>query len=328
MTARMNAYRIETPVVFMAFNRPNVTAAVFERIAAAKPGRLLLIADGPREHVAGEADKCREVRAIMQRVDWPCEISSNFSATNLGCRNRIASGLDWVFAQEERAIILEDDCVPAPTFFRYCDELLEKYRDEPRVMTVCGSNWLGETPSEHSYLFTTHMSIWGWATWRRAWRSFDVDLKSWPRKKLESPFERLLSRKEASALTRTLDNLADANPENRTLNTWDFQWFYNCYVHGGLAITPAANMVSNVGFGAEATHTSLLASKLANLPARDMQFPLKHPPAIERSNVFEETYYRTMIRKSFPERARNFVRRVRKRLRKTDGARSNPAPAH
>jgi hypothetical protein len=321
-------YQIRTPVALMVFNRPNVTARVFERIAAAQPPRLLIVADGARGHVAGEADKVSEVRRIVQRIDWPCELSVNFADGNLGCRNRISSGLDWVFAQEESAIILEDDCLPAPSFFRYCDELLEKYRDEPRVMTVCGSNWLRETPSEHSYVFTRHMSIWGWATWRRAWRTYDVDLRSWPQKKLEHPFAQLLSRKEARALTRTLDNLADADPAKRTLNTWDFQWFYNCYVHGGLAITPAANMISNIGFGAEATHTSALVSKLANLPARDVEFPLKHPPTLEVSRDFEQDYYRTLIRKSFPERVSNFVRRAKKRLRKMGVTRDSAVPAH
>jgi hypothetical protein len=324
----MSQYQIRTPIAFMVFNRPSVTATVFARIAAAKPRRLLIVADGARSHVAGEDGKVSEVRRIVQRIDWPCDLSVNFAEGNLGCRDRISSGLDWVFAQEESAIILEDDCLPAPTFFRYCDELLEKYRDEPRVMTVCGSNWLRATPSEHSYLFTTHMSIWGWATWRRAWRTYDVDLKSWPQKKLEQPFAQLLSRKEAGALTRTLDNLADANPANRTLSAWDFQWFYNCYVHGGLAITPAANMVSNIGFGADATHTRALASKLANIPVRDVEFPLKHPPTLEVSHEFEQAYYRTVIRKSFPERARNFFRRARKRLRKMGVTRGSAVPAH
>jgi hypothetical protein len=311
----------------MAFNRPEVTAQVFARIAEAKPRRLLLIADGPRKHVADEAERCQEVRRIVERIDWPCNVSVNFSPINLGCRNRIASGLDWVFAQEECAIILEDDCLPAPGFFRYCDELLEKYRDEPRVMTICGSNWLRETPSPHSYLFTTHMSIWGWATWRRAWRTYDVDLESWPQKRLEQPFQRLLSPKEAGALTRTLDNLASPDPADRTLNTWDFQWYYNCYIHGGLAITPAANMVSNIGFGADATHTHILTSKLANIPARDVQFPLKHPPVIELSRDFEDAYYRMLIRKPLPDRVRNFFRRAKKRLRKIGSRPARTVPA-
>ncbi len=329
----MSQYQIKSPVVFMVFNRPSVTEAVFARIAAAKPGRLLVIADGPRSHVAGEDEKCREVRSIVQRIDWPCALSVNFAETNLGCRNRISSGLDWVFAQEERAIILEDDCKPAPSFFRYCDELLEKYRDEPKIMTVCGSNWLRETPSEHSYVFTRHCSIWGWATWRRAWSTYDVNLRSWPEKKLEDPFAHLLSRKEAKALTRTLDNLADKNPANRTFNTWDFQWFYNCYIHGGLAITPAANLISNIGFVADATHTASLASKLANIPARDVQFPLKHPQDIDLSLDFEKAYYKKLIRKEFSDRVRNFFRRAKKRLRKIGVMResavrrlSSPAP--
>jgi hypothetical protein len=176
------------------------TEAVFARIAEAKPRRLLVIADGPRSHVPGDAEKCRAVRRLFDRIDWDCDLSINFADTNLGCRKRISSGLDWVFAQSEEAIILEDDCLPVPSFFWYCDELLQKYRDEPRVMTICGSNWLRETPSNDSYVFTTHCSIWGWATWRRAWRTYDVDLKSWPAKKLEDPFRRLpLRPKEVKA---------------------------------------------------------------------------------------------------------------------------------
>jgi len=321
-----NPYQINAPVVFMVFNRPSVTRAVFARIAEAKPARLLVIADGPRRHITGEAEKCREVRSIFDDIDWDCELSINFADHNLGCRDRISSGLNWVFSQVESAIILEDDCLPVPSFFRYCDELLERYRDDARVMTICGSNWLRETSSDSSYVFTTHCSIWGWATWRRAWRTYDVDLKSWAKKKLENPFAHLpLRDKEVKALTRTLDNLADNDSTNRTVDAWDFQWFYNCYIHGGLAVTPTVNLVSNIGFGSDATHTVNARSKLARIPSRDIEFPLGHPKSIELSLEYEDAYYKKLIRKPVSERLRNFARRAARRLR---GSRVAPKPLH
>jgi hypothetical protein len=314
----LSRYQIKSPVAFMVFNRPRLTKQVFARIAEAQPGKLLIIADGPRSHVPGEDEKCREVRRIVDDIDWDCDLSVNFADANLGCRNRVSSGLDWVFGQSESAIILEDDCLPSPSFFRYCDELLERYRDEPRVMTVCGTNLLRESPSDYSYLFTTHCSVWGWATWKRAWSTYDVDLSSWAEKKLENPFRRLpLRPKEVKGLMRTLDNLAEKNPANRTLDTWDFQWFYNCYVRDGLAITPAVNLVSNIGFGADATHTVGAAHKLANIPSQDLKFPLEHPATIELSLEYEERYYKKMIRKDFSERVANFFRRAKRRLGKS-----------
>ncbi len=315
----MNQYHAKSPVVFIVFNRPECTRKVFSRIAAAKPARLFIIADGPRENVIGDAHKCREVRSIVEEIDWDCDLSVDFAKSNLGCRKRIPGGLDWVFSQTESAIILEDDCLPSTVFFRYCDELLEKYRDEPSVMMISGTNLLRESPSDSDYLFTMHGICWGWATWKRAWSTYDVDLNSWPKKKLGNPFRGLpFHKKEINVFERTLDNLYDRNPQNWKHDAWDYQWDYNRYINNGLAITPKANLIANIGFGEDATHTHDKSHKFANILTGNLDFPLEHPETIELSLKYEESFYQKMIRKSFGERVRNFFRRAKrfiKRLR-------------
>ena len=303
----------------MVFNRPDCTRKVFSRIAKAQPAKLFIIADGPRKNVIGEQQKCREVRSIVQDIDWDCDLLVDFAEFNLGCRNRVSSGLEWVFSQTESAIILEDDCLPSLIFFRFCDELLERYQDEPSVMMICGTNLLREVPSDNSYFFTMHGRVWGWATWKRAWNTYDVDLNSWPEKKLEKPFGGLpLRKKEVRGLERTLDNLYDRKLENRKLDTWDFQWDYNRYIRNGLAITPKVNLITNIGFGDDATHTRDRNDEkfkqqlkiFANIPIGNLDFPLEHPENLDLSFEFERNYYKQVIRKDFAERARNFLKRA------------------
>jgi hypothetical protein len=308
---KLNQYQVQSPVAFIIFNRPECTREVFARIAEAKPRKLLIVADGPRDGVPGEDRRCLEARRVVEHIDWKCDLATNFSDSNLGCRVRVASGLDWIFEQEERAIILEDDCVPAPAFFAFCDELLERYRDEPRVMTICGTNHLRETRADSSYLFTTHLSIWGWATWRRAFATYDVDLKSWSEKSRGRPFDHLpLHKEEIRRLYRSLNNLSDPDPANRKADTWDYQWIYNCYINGGLAVTPRVNLVSNIGFGEDATHTRVKEHKLSRIPLSDLPFPLRHPRSIEVSADYDRSYYRALIRKPFSQKVTNFFRRT------------------
>ena len=309
----MGEYRTRHPVAFLVFNRPETTREVFARIAKAKPARLFIISDGPREDVGEDAAKCREVRSIVENIDWDCEVSVDHATSNLGCRRRVSSGLSWVFGQTESAIILEDDCVPSPSFFRYCDELLEKYRDEPRVMMISGTNLLRESPAAGDYLFTMHGICWGWATWKRAWSTYDVDLNSWPQTKPTNPFRALpFHESELNSFEKALDNLCGKDPRTWKHNTWDYQWDYNRYIHNGLAITPKRNLVANIGFGEGATHTHDKNHKLANIPTATLDFPLEHPATIELSREYEESYYREIVRKTFHRRAMNFFKRAKK----------------
>ncbi len=172
---------IKTPVVVIIFKRTDTTEKVFEAIRLAKPPKLFVIADGPRADHPGEAEKCEAARAIIERVDWECEVLKNYSDTNLGCAKRVSSGLDWVFSNVEEAIILEDDCVPHLTFFPFCEELLEKYRYDTRIASISGQNvQFGRERTNYSYYFSRYNHCWGWATWRRAWQHFDFDMKLWP----------------------------------------------------------------------------------------------------------------------------------------------------
>jgi hypothetical protein len=177
----MSNYQLRTPVAFIIFNCPETTDRVFEQIAKAKPSKLLVIADGPRENSPGEAERCAAVRSIIDNVDWDCEVLTNYSDVNLGCKRRIASGLDWVFDTVEEAIILEDDCLPDPTFFRFCDELLEKYRDDERITMISGDNFqFDRKKTDSSYYFSRDPHIWRWASWRHVWKNYDVDMQLWP----------------------------------------------------------------------------------------------------------------------------------------------------
>ncbi len=171
---------LETPIAFCIFNRPELTRRVFGAIARQKPRRLLVVADGPRLDHPTDADRVREARSVLAQINWPCELQTNFAETNLGCRRRMASGITWAFEQAEELIILEDDCLPDDSFFAYCEELLDRYRHEPQVMMISGNNFQPQVRTNHSYYFSRYTHIWGWASWRRAWNSYDLDMKTWP----------------------------------------------------------------------------------------------------------------------------------------------------
>jgi hypothetical protein len=279
---------LSTPVAFIIFNRPKLTEIVFEAIAKAQPKQLLVIADGPRS--SEEVDKCHQTRKIIERVDWDCEVLTNFSEQNLGCKKRVSSGLDWVFSTVEEAIILEDDCSPAPSFFSFCQTLLEKYRNDERIMTISGSNFQhSQYNPDYSYYFSKHINIWGWASWQRAWQYYDVELRNWAEYKkldlLNSVCEDFF---EKQYWIERLDAVIDG-----AIDTWDYQWSYACLCQNGLSIVPNFNLVSNIGFGTDATHT-FADNPRANLPTQDIQ-TIHHPPFViknrEADNYMFDNYF-------------------------------------
>lgn len=278
---------MQTPVAFLVFNRPGVTERVFQAIRNARPSTLLVVADGPRPDRAGEAERCAAVRAIVDHVDWPCEVVRNYADVNLGCRKRVSSGIDWVFEQVEEAIILEDDCLPCPDFFPYCAELLDRYRHDERIMHISGSNLqLGRRRTSDSYYFSKYPLIWGWATWRRAWRHYDVDLASWPAVRQSEAFPGIFSGDlERDYYVRDFAAYHGGGPD-----TWDVQWTYACWCQGGLSITPEVNLISNIGFGADATHTTGDASPVANL-ATGTVVPLRHPRQVMRHAAADDYFF-------------------------------------
>src|SRR5688572_18798528 len=278
----MNQFRV--PVAFIIFNRPETTASVFAEIARARPAKLIVIADGPRPDVPGEAELCARTREVVKAVDWECEVLTNFSDSNLGCRARVSSGLDFVFDNVEEAIILEDDCLPHPSFFPFCESLLERYRDDEEVMAISGDNFhAGRRYTPFSYFFSRFVHIWGWATWRRAWKHYDVEMKQWQTLRSTDWLKELFEREQDVAYWREVfDKVAD-----HQINTWDYQWLFSVWANGGLSIAPEINLVSNIGFGGSATHTSDINHDMANLPVSDIG-PLKHPLSVERNREADD----------------------------------------
>jgi hypothetical protein len=271
---------MRTPVAFIIFNRPELTERVFAAIARARPEKLFVIADGPRPGLDGDVERCAAARAVVERVDWPCEISRNYSDMNLGCARRPASGLQWVFEQVEEAIFLEDDCVPGPAFFPYCEELLERYRADERVMHISGNQFVTPRPTPFSYSFSRYPLSWGWATWRRAFQHYDYHIPLWPQLKQTGWLQDILGDERAVALwTRIFD---DTVANNDHITWWDFQWVFACWTQCGLSILPHVNLVSNVGFGSGATHTTSATDRLANVPVGELPVPLRHPNYVVR----------------------------------------------
>lgn len=268
---------LETPVLFLVYNRPTLTERVFERIRQIEPQQLFVAADGPRPNRSGEAELCAATRAIVNRIDWTCNVQFLYRDYNFGCKRAVSSAITWFFEQVEEGIVLEDDCLPDPTFFRFCAELLAKYRENEKVMMVGGSNHHSlESKSRYSYHFSCFPQIWGWGSWRRAWNRYDVDMKLWPQLSNSGWLPDYRINKK---LLRQWDRKFDAVYQGRT-DTWDYQWLFAFWVHSGLSITPNRNLVANIGFGETATHTTQEGHPLGSVAAETMRFPLRHPPRI------------------------------------------------
>jgi hypothetical protein len=308
---------LSTPVAFLIFNRPDLTEIVFKAIAQAKPKKLFVVADGPR--FPEEADKCQRARAVVNKIDWDCDIFTNFSETNLGCKLRVFSGIDWVFSQVDEAIFLEDDCLPDASFFSFCQTLLARYRDDSRIMHIGGGNFLfNQVRIEASYYFSRYaFAGYGWASWKRAWNHYDPNMKSWPEFKenglvgaiFEDEFERDFW---AQMLDKTF--IGD-------IDTWDFQWFYTCWCQGGLSILPSVNLVSNLGFRPDATHTKAHDENppLANLKTSSLETIL-HPRFLVRNKAADTCVFNLISRRGertennkFIDVARTYLSTVRQR---------------
>ncbi len=304
----MDDFQLKTPVAFLVFNRPDTTQRVFEEIRRARPQKLLVVADGPRTGRPGEADSCKAVRSIIDTVDWPCEVLKNYSDVNLGCKMRVSSGLKWVFDTVEEAIVLEDDCLPHPTFFRFCEELLNRYRDDERIMMISGDNFqFGRKRTPYSYYFSRYTHIWGWASWKRAWRHYDVNMALWP---LVREGEWLSDVLDDQRSTRNWTKMFE-KVFRGDINTWDYQWTFTCWFQSGFAILPNVNLVSNIGFHASATHTTS-DSPYGSMNTEPMSFPLDHPPFIIRDAVAD---LRTENSHHNPRLLHRVVRRIRRGLK-------------
>jgi len=242
---------MKKPVLFLIFNRPDTTKQVFEAIREYQPKQLFIAADGPREEKHNEKELCEETRKIAQKVDWDCEVKTLFRNENLGCRDAVSSAIDWFFENVEDGIILEDDCLPNQSFFKFCEEMLELYKNDTRIMHISGNNLLNNVKSKTDYYFSKITHIWGWATWRKSWNFYDKEIKNL--KELDSNnFMKNIFYKRKH--TEYWLNLFYEVKKNK-IKTWDYQWLYTIWKNNGLSITPNEKLVKNIGFNNESTNT-------------------------------------------------------------------------
>ena len=310
---------ISTPVVMIVFRRPEHTRRVLTAIREARPRRLMVIADGASGGREGEAQKCAAARGVVDElVDWPCEVLRNYSDVNLGVEARFYSGFQWVFEQCESAIILEDDEVPHASFFGFCEEMLARYREDERVFAVNGTNFVADRYTcAESYYFSRYFHCWGFATWRRAWREYDLRLSRWPEVRGTDWLMKLCDGR-ADEARHHAENFEKVH--RGEIRTWDYQITFAMWLRGALAITPSVNLVSNSGFGRDSLHYKSGDHPFANMRTGAMGEPLRHPAEVvrdagadrEESRAVIEPWLRVQERRRRPgvmQRLRGLLRR-------------------
>jgi len=283
---------LNTAVLFLVFNRLDTTKQVFDAIKEAKPPRLYIAADGAREDKEGEAEKVTAVRDfILQNIGWDCEVKTLFRDENLGCKYAVSGAIDWFFNQEEMGIILEDDCLPSQSFFWFCEELLERYKDDMRVWNIGGYKHPYLKGNNYSYNFSRFTQIWGWASWANRWKYYDVSLLKYKdNENLLSDYEFFREGYENKSREKTLDNVLNDN-----IDTWDYQWNFTVRINNGLSIRPSVNLIGNVGFGEEATHTLSKNDEVERNIAENIKLPLNHPDFIMIYKIDDELFSKNNI---------------------------------
>jgi len=287
----------EVPILFIVFNRPDTTKRVLEAIGKIKPSKLFIAADGPRKNKIGGKEKCEEVRNICKKIDWECEVFTLFQEENLGCKIGATTAVNWFFQNVSEGIILEDDCLPNQSFFTFCKEMLEKYRDNEKIMHISGTNFqFGNKRGEASYYFSRCVHMWGWATWKRAWGKYDINTKGLEEysksKKIYGLFK---SKKEAKFWISLIKHVTKKN-----IDTWDAQWVYTILRLEGMAITPNVNLVKNIGFRNDATHTKTKSTS-SNISTETLE-NITHPKFIYVDKeadkfTFEKIFYRSPFKR-------------------------------
>jgi hypothetical protein len=287
----MDAFNV--PVLFLVFNRPNKTKQVFDRIRSVKPKFFYISADGPRVNKQGESDLCKEVRDIIGKIDWDCDVKYLLRNENLGCSKAIVSAIDWFFDHVEEGIILEDDCLPDPSFFSFCDELLVKYRENKNVMIISGTN-LGNSFGSDSYYFSRYGQILGWATWRDAWNKYERKIIT------NDKFLKFRSRQEKNFWNKNFSNVI-----------WDVQWaIYSVWKNNGIAVIPNKNLITNIGFGLDATYYTDETSINSNIELSSMSFPLRHPVKIEINSSIEDIFFYNHYYVPIQRRIKNKLKKI------------------
>ncbi|GHT41540.1 hemolytic protein HlpA [Bacteroidia bacterium] len=283
---------MNTPILFLIFNREDTTQRVFEAIRRQKPKYLFVAADGPRADKAGEAERCQRVRDIIQ-VDWDCELKTLYRKENLGCKTAVSEAITWFFDQVEQGVILEDDCLPDPSFFPYCEELLERYKDDDRVGCINGNCFLpGVIHEDLSYDFCSVAHIWGWASWRRVWKNYDVKLPFWEVVRQDKNLRKSFFKYKQEEIYFS-SFISDTLKEGKGINTWDVQYLYTLRIQNQLSVYPAVNLVTNIGVSAvDATHTVSKKAAKSCIASQPIAFPLKHPQSFFPNRTIDDITFK------------------------------------
>ncbi len=301
-----DSQQLDIPVLFLIFNRPDVTEKVFEQIRKALPRQLFVAADGPRTTHPDDLVKCKKTRElVLDMIDWDCEVKTLFRDENLGCGLGVSKAISWFFEQVDQGIILEDDCLPSLSFFSFCSEMLKKYESDNRIMMVSGFNPIGKWQAEYVDYFFSDGWIWGWATWRRAWLLNDFTLSLYFANNDNNYYKNLLE----SRLIGSIE-IFDQFRLGRT-DTWDYQWYFARIINNGMAITPSLNLIENIGFDENATHTKWVFHPFKDVRAYELKFPLKENEFMIVDKEFKE---RVLIREqkepSFFEKLKYRIRQI------------------
>jgi hypothetical protein len=270
------------PVLLIIFNRADTTERVLSEIRSVRPRTLYVAADGPRPDMSADAGLCASARRVVEMIDWDCDIHRLYRNENLGAKRALASAITWFFDHEPEGVVLEHDCLPHPSFFRYCAELLARFRHDPRIMMIGGWNPLGCWKDDRqNYCFSTG-GPWGWASWRRAWAHYDIGMNRWLDGDAMARLRSLLvhPRQRRAELRRF------ARVRSGQIETWDYQWRFARLVNGGLTVTPSRNLIRNIGFRPDAQHMRRPNSIMASIPVFEMTFPLRHPPTVALDQEF------------------------------------------
>lgn len=283
-------------VLIVGFNRPDLMSRVLRAVEQAEPHKLYIHVDAPREDRIGEAERVEAVRAIARTaVNWPCSVQLYFRQTHAGLRKGVSGAISWFFEHEEEGIILEDDCVPDPSFFRFSAQMLARYRDEERVMMVGGINLLAHRMGavQSSYVFTRHALVWGWATWRRAWAHYTPEFEGLEAFRQQDALQGMLSSKASRVYL--YNKFAEALIGK--IQSWAYAWSYSILRMGGCCILPTVNLIQNVGIGDPQATNTHSKSAFGAVASGSMRFPLIHPQIIHTDPNLEDQLFYTFQKK-------------------------------
>lgn len=279
---------IHAPVLLITFNRPNYTRKVLDKIKLAKVKKLYIAIDGPRSGNENDRKALEEIHTIIKNIDWDCQVFTNFQEKNLGCGWGPATAINWAFENEEKLIILEDDCLPSGAFFPYCDYLLNKYSNDSRIWLISGRSHEPESERfrNSDYVFSHYGHSWGWATWKRCWDQFDMYMKNFPDFIKEGgACNVFFSKREGRRYNKLYRKLY--KDVNLSAHVWDYQFGYSIIVNGGLCIVPAKNLIQNIGY--YGTHTSKPNKYTALIAHED--FSIKNEPKFILANRDFDLYH-------------------------------------